>query len=192
MNYILMKWAIGGFLCLIQFFSLSTPVSAQMIFCGKASSDLYKVLIRNDFKVKRYDSPSVAITSAPDAAVIFIIANGYPKIKNEIAPELLQLARKKNLRLYIEYPVKLPGLSISDTVIEARLERGIIVSDDFDKDLEPMSILGINDCHIIPAKVDSPLIVLGNVAGFDKAVYGVKDVKTYPGTPAIKQRLVFL
>jgi hypothetical protein len=43
-----------------------------------------------------------------------------------------------------------------------------------------MDLLGIHSTTVIPAKIADPLIVLGKVAGFDKAVYGITDVKTFP------------
>lgn len=174
------KWIICGVLCLLQTSAFASGTKRSLIFCGNATNDLYKVLKVEGFIIKRVDSPSNAIISAPERSAVFIIADGYPERRTEISPKLLELARQKKLRLYIEYPAALPDLHMADTVMEARLERGIVMSDVFGDNLKPMSILGINDCHIVPASVDSPLIVLGKVAGFDKAVYGVKDVKTYP------------
>src|SRR5690625_1401734 len=175
---------IGGILicvlCFLQYTTWAAPKADPIIFCGSETNDLYKVLEENGFQIRRFDVPASAIHSASEGAAVFIVADGYPAKKNDIGPDLLKLARRKYLRIYLEYPSSLPGIDISDTVIEARLERGIVVSGVFGSKLKPMSILGINDCHIIPSQVDSSLIVLGKVAGFDKASYGIKDVKTYP------------
>jgi hypothetical protein len=174
------RWILLGISCFIQTSVLAVKINQPLIFCGGVSNDLYKVLKENGFTVKKYNLPADAITSSPIGSAVFIVADGYPEKKNEVNSKLLRLAKKKNLRLYIEYPASLPGLDMSDTIFTSRLDRAIITSDVFGKDLKPMSILGINDCHILQVKVDSPLIVLGKVAGFDKAVYGIKDVKTYP------------
>lgn len=167
-------------LCLLQVVVYANSKTNPIIFCGSKTNDLYKVLQKNGFEVDTYSSASNAINSVPKNSAVFIVADGYPDKKNAISLELLELAKQKHLKLYIEYPANLPRINVSDTVIETRLERAIIVSKSFGNDLKPMSILGVNDCHILPAKVDSPLIVLAKVAGFDKAVYGINDVKTYP------------
>lgn len=165
--------------CLIQSLALAQTQS-NVIFCGSTNNDLYKLLTINGFEVKHYSSPYLAITSASEGAPVFIVADGYPKRKNKVEYKALRLAKQKHLRLYIEYPASLPDLKIGNNVINHRLYRGIITSGKFGEMLSPMSIVGINDCYILPVKVNSSLIVLGKVAGFDKAVYGIKDVKTYP------------
>lgn len=172
-----MKKIIIIFLCAAMSANSS---SGQVVFCGNPESDLYKLLLENNFEVDRYTIPSDAIRSGKVNAPVFIVADHYPEDKVTIDPRWLTLARKKNMRLYIEYPASLPGLHIPDTAMETRLERGIVISDRLGGNLRPMGILGINGCHILPVTIDSPLIVLGKVAGFDVAAYGIEDVKTYP------------
>lgn len=161
-------------------FAFAEKGQNEIIFCGNAENDLYKVLKFEGFKVKLFDSANNAIKSAERGMAVFIVATGYPKVKTEINPGMLQLAKKKKLRLYVEYPAMLPGVKVSDSIMKSSFERGVITSTVFGRRLEPLSIVGINDCHIIPAEIDSPMIVLAKVAGFDKAVYGLNDVKKYP------------
>lgn len=169
------------FLCLLQYYSANANIKGDpILFCGSKTNDLYKVLEKNGFKIRQFNSSSEAIISAPERAAVFIVADGYPGKRNKVTDASLDLAAQKHLKIYIEYPAALPHIAVSDTVVEARLERGIITSEVFGRNLKPMSIIGINDCHILPVEVDSPLIVLGKVAGFDKAVYGIDDVKKYP------------
>lgn len=176
------KWVIYCLLGLLPLQGFSDPATGlPLIFCGSTTNDLYKVLKEEHFEIRQYDSPAEAIASAPNGAAVLLVADQYPDVKNEISPSLIRSAKEKQLRLYIEYPGSLPGLDIPYTVIMTKLERGVVAADVFGNELKPMSILSINDCHIIPVKnVDSPLLVLGKVAGFDKAVYGLDDVKTYP------------
>jgi hypothetical protein len=173
------KYLLGGLLGTMLAFSAAAQVKS-LTFCGNAKSDLFIMLKKNSFTLNRYDSPEKAIEGAPKGSGVIIVSDDYPTRKTHISSSSIKKAARKKLRLYIEYPGSLPGLNIQDTIIENRIDRGIIVSNDFGNDLKPMSILGINDCHILPVEVDSPLIVLGRVAGFDKAVYGISDVKTYP------------
>jgi hypothetical protein len=152
----------------------------RISLCCNKNSDLYVLLRENGIPMSIYITPRQAIMRAPKGTGVLILADAYPQHRTSIDSQLLELAKEKNLRVYVEYPASLPGVNIPDTVLATKLERGVVVSDVFGKKLEPMSILGISDCHVIPVKVENPLIVLGRVAGFDRAVYGVDDVKTYP------------
>ena len=170
---------VNFYYLLVVLFSSTAP-QKTISFCGSNENDLYKVLKKENFYIKTYMAPEDAIKNAPAGTGVFLIADGYPEKKNFITPEAISLAKEKKLRLYIEYPQSLAGVTIKDSVVKATLERGVITSNVFGSSLKPMSILGINDCHVLPAQVTNPLIVLARVAGFNKAEYGIDDVTTYP------------
>lgn len=171
------------FLCVIGLLFISMASYSQgrrVTFCGSSRNDVYALLGEAGFAVHIYRSPSDAIGDAPAGTGVFIVADAYPAHKTSIGGKSLALAAAKGLRLYIEYPGSLPGLPLADTVVSKPLARCVITSRLFGDSLGPMSLLGINDCHVIPAAVSSPLMVLAKVAGFNRAVYGIGDVKTYP------------
>lgn len=159
---------------------LAVPRPAEILFCGSAENDLYKVLEKEGFHIKTFSSPSIAIAEAARGAAVFIVADSYPLEKTRLSPEMLKDARRKKLKLYVEYPSFLPDIDIPDQPFNAKLERGVVTSDVFGQHLKPMSILGINDCYVLPVKVNNPLMVLAKVAGFDRAEYGIEDVESYP------------
>ncbi len=169
-------------ICMLLLAAVAYPKTdrARVNLCCNTTNDLYVLLHKDHIAVKVYSTPGQAISNAADGSGVLILADNYPQQKTSISSRLLTIASKKNLRLYIEYPASIPGLDIPDTVVAARLERGVVVSNVFGKALEPMSILGISGCHIIPVDVKDPLIVLGRVAGFDSAAYGLNGVKTFP------------
>lgn len=154
----------------------------EVYFYGNARNDLYRLLQREGFTVRKYSTPDAAVKAAPRGAGVFILANNYPQADpvNRITRQLLDEAGKKSLRLYIEYPSSFPGLDIPGKPIETKFERGVITADVFGSGLAPMSLLGIHNCHILPVAAGNPLIVLAKVVGFDKAEYGLADTKTYP------------
>ena len=49
----------------------------------------------------------------------------------------------------------------------------MIASDAFAPALAKLRILAIHDCRFVPLKAEDPHIVVGRVAGFDTAVYGL-------------------
>ncbi|GAB3169427.1 hypothetical protein [Telluribacter humicola] len=166
--------------CLVALRTYSAPPRKEIYFCGSQQNDLYEVLAKEGFILRRFDTPATAIQKAPKGAAVFIVAEGYPEKKNQFNEELLKKAQSKSLRLYIEYPSEFPGLAVPAQPLHTRLERGVVTSPVFGADLKPMRILGINDCYILPVKAENPLIILAKVAGFDKAEYGIDDITTYP------------
>ncbi len=178
-----MKYFVSSLIFYLVFFVMTADSQSQrsrINLCPNAKSDLYKLLHKEGMDVIVYKTPEQAIMHAMNGTGVFILSDSYPNHKTLINIKLLGIAKKKNLRLYIEYPASLPELDIHDTTVATNLERGVVVSDVFGENLKPMSILGINDCYVIPVNVNDPLIVLGKVAGFNNAVYGINNVKCYP------------
>ncbi len=61
----------------------------------------------------------------------------------------------------LKYPAAFPGLDIPAKPLETRLERGVVTTGDFGAPLQPMSLLGIHNCYILPVTAADPLIVRG-------------------------------
>ena len=164
----------------MAFVNLSCSEKTPIIFCGTPQNDLYPVLKNEGFEIRQYDSPGQAIADADEGMAVFVMADQYPKTTQRIDEALLAGAREKKLKLYIEYPASYPGLDVPSEPLSTQLERGVVTSTVFGQSLPPLTILGLNDCYVLPVKVDSPLMVLARVAGFDKAEYGLDDVDQYP------------
>ena len=87
--------------------------------------------------------------------------------------------QRKQLRVYIEYPAQLPGQVVGQPR-QAGIERAVVVSTAFGASLPPMRLLAIHDCHYVEAASANPHLVLAQVAGFDRAAYGLDDVRAHP------------
>ena len=152
---------------------------ADLVLCCRADNDLYQVIGNCGVKRSRYDSPMVAVKSASEGVGVLLLADEYPDKPLVIDPAVFQLAAKKRLRLYVEYPKAIPGIELAASR-GTRWERGVIASDAFGSKLKKMRIVSIHDCHFIPTSVDKPHMVLAKVAGFDTAVYGLPEKETWP------------
>lgn len=170
------------FIGLIGFFLQGCSHADQVFFCGSSQNDLYRLLEKQGFEIKKSNTAATAVDAASEGSAIFITAASYPAIDsaNHITRQLLDKANKKKLKLYIEYPSAFPGLDITPKPHEAQEERAVIASNVFGPVLEPMSVMDMHNCYILPVKADSPLIVLAKVVGFDKAVYGLSGTQVYP------------
>ena len=148
------------------------PKSKNNIFLScKADNDLYKTLQENKVACIRYNTPTEVIDNAVEGAGVLILADDYPAKTTMLTPALFDKARIKKLRLYVEYPSYLPGMNIGVSQ-PAQLER-IVVSSPEIKNLTPLQILILHGCNYVPVRADSPLLVAGKVAGFDRAIYGL-------------------
>ena len=148
---------------LIIFVALAAynPVHAEttLVLSCSPDNDLYNVLISNRIKCLRYDSPEMAIENASDGAGLLILADGYPDETTTVSSDGYMLAEKKRLRLYVEFPSQVPGLQFG-APRESGLERAVIASDFFGKDLPKLRILSLNAECFVPVEVDESYICL--------------------------------
>ena len=153
--------------------------NARPIFCCAADNDLYGVLASCGMVCPRHDDPKAAVQAAPEGAGVLLLADEYPHKTQAIPPAVLELATKKRLRLYVEYPGALPGLKLGEPR-GIRWERGVITSAAFGPKLKPMRIVSIHDCHFVPTTAEGPHMMIAKVAGFDTAVYGLPKKDAWP------------
>ena len=120
------------------------------------------------------------------APALLILAEGYPEKATPLNAGIFTTAAEKRLRLYIEFPSLVPGLTVGEPSAVARghegnlLERIIVASDAFGPLLEKLSILDLHHGRYVPINAASADLVLARVAGFDKAVYGLPAANVNP------------
>lgn len=162
-------------------FSAAAGTKSPLTFCCENNNDLFLALEQAGAHCPRFSSVTQALNSAPPDSAVLVLADQYPVQTTRIDPSDFELASNKNLHLYLEYPTSVPGLELGKPQT-TEWERGIVASDDFGPALPRLRILAIHDCHYTPAKAAHPMLVVGRVAGFDTAVYGL---------PATAQPLLF-
>jgi hypothetical protein len=148
--------------------------AAELTFSCHANNDLFKLIEDSRrYRITRVETPVEAVERAADGSGALLLADGYPRRRTPVTPELLALARRKKLRLYLEYPSEFPGLKFGETRT-TQWERGVVASDFFGGDLPKLRIVAPHDCHFLPVTIDrAPHLVVGRVAGYDTAVYGL-------------------
>jgi hypothetical protein len=139
----------------------------------KEDNDLFMILKENKIACARYNNPEEAVKKAKEGSGVMILADGYPEKTTILDSALFEIAQSKKLRLYVEYPSYLPGMTLG-TPRTTLLER-VVVSSDSIKQLTKMQILVLHDCNYIPVSVENPLLAVSKVAGFDRAVYGLDN-----------------
>ena len=142
----------------------ATPARAQLTFACAAENDLFKLCER----AKRFDTAAAAIEAAPASSGLLILADDYPQRRVNVPAELLDRAKLKKLRLYIEYPQG------DEPPRQTKWERGVVTSKMFGDALPPMRIVAPHDCQFVPLNEHGTShLVVARVAGYDTAVYGL-------------------
>jgi hypothetical protein len=153
--------------------------SPRLCFACRADNDLYQALSAGKNAYPRFASAAEAVQKAPRGTGVLLLADGYPAQTTPLAAAVFEAAAAKKLRLYVEYPGFLPGMEITP-LRKTKLERVVAASKAFGPDLKQWQILAIHDCHFVEVSAPRPLLVVAKVAGFDTAVYGLKDTKEWP------------
>jgi len=169
-------------LILVSFvFTTCIPTSKDEIHVvGPENSDLIHWLEGEGYAFEYHSEIMSAIEVMENGATLMVLSTEYPKKRVAIPEGFFTAVRQKDIKFYLEFPEDFEGLESNGEILKTRLERAVVVSDKFGAELGPMKILGINDCHVISAQVNDPLLVVAKVAGLDSAVYGLKGVPAYP------------
>lgn len=172
-----MKHHLAGLVaCAVMTFSTALPAAPpQLTFVARADNDLYTTLRSSLSDLARFDTSADAIEHAGAGTAILILADGYPGKRNAIDDALLDHARAKHLRLYIEYPETLPGLTF-EAPRSTTWERLVVASDSLGESLPQLRIMMAHECRFVPvAGVENPLLVIARVAGYDSAIFGLPE-----------------
>ncbi|MFZ9855877.1 MAG: hypothetical protein ACO3I0_12235 [Limisphaerales bacterium] len=153
---------------------------------ARVDNDLVRVLRKAGARVERFQDAATAVAKAPSGVGVLVLADGYPGKTTRLESEIYEQAREKRLRLYVEYPSGVPGLTLAGphTLKTGHwgniLERTVVASDAFGESLGRGRILMIHDCHYLTATAERPDLVVSRVAGYDTALYGIPASEVHP------------
>lgn len=142
-------------------------------------NDLYRVLTASGVSCMRYDSALEAVGRAGEGTGVLILADGYPDLLTAVDSSVWELASRRRLRLYVEYPAQLPDSQLGAPQ-DVGYERAVVASDFFGDALPPLRILLVSSCRYVPAQANESHLVVAKVAGVDTAALGLEDVRAEP------------
>ena len=99
-------------LALLPCASLASSANPKFVFSCSAKNDLYVLSKKSGLKPVRYETPEKAISAAPHDSIVLLLADGYPTNTLKLTDAIFQTANQKNLRLYVEFPSYLPGITL--------------------------------------------------------------------------------
>jgi hypothetical protein len=157
----------------------------DLAFACDPANDLYQVLVASGQPCPRLASATEAVAAAAAGAGVLVLADGYPQEPTPLDEEVFRTAARKKLRLYVEFPARVPGLELGPLRYlrtghyNAVVERTVVTSDAFGPELLRNRILMIHDCHYLPVQATDPHLVLAGVEGYDSLAYALPAV-THP------------
>lgn len=99
-------------------------IEDNLTFCCAADNDLYALLESKNVSCQRYGTPLEAVQNAPVGTAVAVLADGYPETKTDISVGVFDLAKTRNLRLYVEYPKGLPSEIITSGLAAQEIVNG--------------------------------------------------------------------
>ncbi len=145
---------------------------SSLVFACTAENDLYKALVADGKSVRRFLSPGDAVQGAEDQSTVLILADGYSAKRTVVPPGVIADAKAKKLQLYIEFPEEIAGIEFGEPR-GVRWERAVVASDQISLGLPALHVLSLHDCQFLPTQAPHPVLVIGRVAGFNRAVFGL-------------------
>lgn len=152
----------------------------KLTFCCVEKNDVFKTLAELGHPFPRYEDMNLALEHASEGTGVLIMADRYPRLERYLDDHQLMMISKKQLRVYVEYPERIPGIEMG-LPREAKWERGVVTSSLFSPELDIHSIVELHGCWFLPAQTSRLVshLSLARIAGYDQAVFGLPE-ETYP------------
>lgn len=146
------------------------------------NNDLYLLLKAEGYAIKKYQSVRETVEKAGIGSAVIITSTQYPNTRTPIDKAIYDIAKQRKLKLYVEFPDFISGLSLEKENYNSKLERAVVTSTEFFKEsFGQLDILGLSRSSVIPIKEKvSSIISFAKVAGYEKAEYGLDNTDVYP------------
>ena len=169
---------------LLLFLLTHSDLAAQtqdtdIVIYSKGDNDISDILKANNYSFVTFTDQLKAAKAAKRGGGILFIANGYPHSRLSFDKGVEDLITEKKLKVFIEYPAVSTKLSVEKDTMQTQLERAVIATNKI-KNVDSLDLIGIHNVSVIRSSAKNPLIIVAKVAGFDKAQYGISDVRHDP------------
>jgi len=149
--------------------------SPPLRLAADESNDLVGVLRDSGIPFVLHDSIRQAVEQADPGAGVLALADNYPAETIEVTRETMDLAGRKNLRVFLEYPGRVGSMEFASP-FQDRLLRAVVSSGFFGTELPRSRILAVNGMHLVPFSECGEIhLRAARVAGFDRAVFGLPE-----------------
>ncbi len=146
--------------------------------CCNEDNDLYQILKTREQSCTRYDDIVTALEASPDNETLLILAKDYPNKKTVLPEGFYKKAKEKNLKVFIEFPDRLE--SGKTGVIKSTEKERLVVTSTLLGKKHLLDILDAGLFSYVEVADRESHLKGAKVAGFKKAVYGLKNTPNFP------------
>jgi hypothetical protein len=148
--------------------------AAGLTFACEENNDVYRAVAGAGGNPSRFARPDEAIAAAAEGSAVLLLADGYPSATLRVEPKSWDRAREKRLRVYVEFSQSVPRVELGPAK-SAVWDRVVVTAASLPQPLTRHRILAAQGCSFLPvtSEVESALLVLARVAGYDTAVFGL-------------------
>lgn len=174
---ILTHLLLSGY-AVLSLFLFSCEAHKISIYCAE-DNDLYALLTADGQACQRFDDIEIALQESPSNGILLVLARNYPEQKTVLPADFYERARAKNLRVYVEYPDRLPSGTTGE-IKATKKERLVVTSEFFGNNLPEMRILDAGLYSYVEVPERKSHLTGANVAGLYEAVYGLEQTPNAP------------
>jgi hypothetical protein len=178
-----MRFSLSLFLLLTSFSFLKTSFSqtknTNLIICSQSANSISDILKANNYSFQSFSDQLQAVKAAKKGSGVLFIADGYPNKRISFSSGVQAMIREKQLKVFIEYPDASTDLLVGKDTAQTQLERAVIATSKI-KNVDSLDLIGLHNISYVQSSARNPLIIVAKVAGFDRAQYGIHDVKPDP------------
>lgn len=143
------------------------------VFCCRENNNLVTALRYSGYSPCVFPDFQQALSQSEPGTTVFLLADDYPASGTVLTGELLDAARNKALRIYLEYPQMLPNQTLPES--RAATHERLVVGQRFGE-LKTGDILVQHGCHYHAFTTSEPAFLhICKVAGYDHAVFGIPE-----------------
>lgn len=173
-----------SFLCIVLFtmcnYSCDKP--DKLLIVGSNDSSFLGLCDDNNISYSHYPSLKDAVDAAQKGQGIMLLSAQIPN-KEQLSDYDSQI-KDKNLKVFVEFSRSIPGLEFTDSIVQINKERAVVNTNSIDG-LDSLDVLSINNKEMLLLKnpevaMQNSLLLLGKVAGYDHAEYGLEGATMYP------------
>ncbi|HOB21269.1 MAG TPA: hypothetical protein PKI30_00285 [Bacillota bacterium] len=147
----------------------------MLYFVCSTNNDLFSAVKKSGAELEIASSLAAAVAAAEKGDGILVLADDYPRQMVAVDEKVIETARTKGVRLYLEYFSFQPRALAAAK--QAKFERAVISTELFSPVLEKDTILDLHSCFFLPVEVEKVHMYLGRVAGYNKAEFGAPEEK---------------
>lgn len=171
---------LGALVLTMALYSCDKP--EKLLIVGDKDSSFLGICDATAISYTLYPNVADAVDAAGHGQGIMLLSAETPSTEQISIYD--STIKEKGLKVFVEFNRSIPGLEFTDSILEINKERAVVYTDSIDG-LDSLDVLSINNKEMLLLKdpslaMQNSILLLGKVAGYDNAEYGLEGATMYP------------